>query len=57
MKEINSELPPSGYEIWVGIHFPIVSGAMVGKQKGKPGECEELFAGEHASEARLVMCD
>lgn len=55
MKEINSELPPSGYEIWVGIRFLIVTEAMVrviihkaarrvSKQKGKPGECEELFA-------------
>lgn len=49
MKEINSELPPSGYEIWVGICFLIVTGAMVrviihesarraSKQKGKSGE-------------------
>lgn len=57
MKEINSELPPPGYEIWVGIRFLIVTGAMVRviihesarrvrKQKGKPGEREEAVCGD-----------
>lgn len=57
MKEINSELPPSGYEIWVGICFLIVTGAVVriiiheaarrvSKQKGKPSERKALFCGD-----------
>lgn len=65
MKEINSESPPSGYEIRVGICFLIVTGAVVRiiiheaarrvrKQKGKRGA---VLWGRDASEARLVMCD
>ena len=45
----------TGAMVRVIIHAPA---RRVSKQKGKPGEREELFVGtQRESEARLVMCD
>lgn len=45
IRGINSELPPSGYEIWVGICFLIVSGAAAGVTLHELSKQRRLFMG------------